>query len=110
MLAKSLKTAEHKDGHEECSMEEAEAIVFVGRKAVGFYIAKAITELSNSDAVVLVARGQFIVKAVGVAVRLVKAGDYAYKVMIDEEELITDTGRRLVPKIEIEIMKKSREG
>jgi len=90
-------------------MEGAEAIIFIGRKAVGFYIAKAVTELSNSENIRLVARGQFIVKAVSVAVRLVKAGDYAYHVTIDEEKLSTGTGRKLVPKVEIEIAKKGPE-
>jgi len=87
---------------------EAGAVVFIGRRPAGLYIAKAVTELSTNERVRLVARGQFIVKAVSVAVRLVKAGGYTYNIFIDEEELSTDTGKRLIPKIEIELVKKER--
>jgi len=83
---------------------EAGAVVFIGRRPAALYIAKAVTELSTNERVRLVAREQFIVKAV----RLVKAGGYTYNIFIDEEEFSTDTGKRLIPKTEIELVKKER--
>jgi len=86
---------------------EAMAVIFIGRRHAPFYLAKTVTELSARDVVKLVARGQFIAKAVSVAVRVIKVSGCEYHVVIDEEEVSSDSGTRFVPKIEIELVKKA---
>jgi len=82
------------------------AQVSVGRKPSAVYLAKVITVLADCDEVLIVARGRFVLKAISVAVRAAKATGCDCQVAISEEALRTD-GERLVPKIEIRLVKKA---
>ena len=80
-------------------------VVYVGRKPVSVYLARVIMALAEAREVVIVARGNFIRKAISVAVRAVKAVGCDYHVRIDEDALTTDEQRRLIPRMEIRLIK-----
>jgi len=87
-------------------MSEA-SMVFVGRKPMAVYLAKVITLLASNDRVVIVARGQFVLKAIRVGVRAARATGCECHVNIDEEKLESDEREIWVPKIEITLVKRS---
>jgi len=78
--------------------------VYVGKKPIAIYLAKVITLLADGKEVLIVARGRFILKAILVAVRAMKATNCDCKVAIGEEILSMD-GKRPVPRIEIRLAK-----
>ena len=89
------------------SMVEQEALVLVGRKPTAVYLARTIMLLASKGEARIMARGKFIIKAITVAVRAMKASDCDCEVSIDEE-LIRAGGRDLlVPRIEIALVKRS---
>ena len=79
-------------------------MVYVGRKPAAFYLARIITAMANGQNALVIARGNFIRKAVSVAVRAIKATGCRYEVRIDEDALSTDEQKRLIPRIEIRLM------
>ena len=79
------------------------SMVYVGRKPMGVYLARAVMGLAEGHEVRIVARGVFIGKAVTVAMRTIKATGCDYDVDIGEEALSTGEQTRLVPKIEIKL-------
>jgi len=82
------------------------SIVYVGRKPAAIYLAKVITCLADTHAVKVVARGRFILKAIAVAVRAVKAIGCDCHVAIDEDALPAEGRERGVPRIEITLSRK----
>jgi len=81
-------------------------MVYVGRKSIAVYLARVITALAEAQEVLIVARGNFMRKAISVAVRAIKALGCDYHVKIDEEVLTTDERKRFIPKVEIRLIKR----
>lgn len=83
-------------------------VVFVGRKPLAIYLARVVTLLATSKAVIVIARGRFISKAVVVAVRAIKATGCRYEVVIDEDVLQSGEQARRVPKMEVRLYRPSQ--
>ena len=81
-------------------------VVYVGRKPMSVYLARVITALAEAQEALIVARGNFVRKAISVAMKAIRAVGCDYHVRIDEDALTTDEQRRLIPKIEIRLSKK----
>jgi len=84
---------------------EQVGVVYVGRKSIAVYLARVITALAEAQEVLIIARGNFVRKAVSVAARAIKALGCDYHVRIDEDVLTTDEQRRLIPRVEIRLIK-----